>query len=686
MRIMRRTCFPLLILILTVVFCVSILVPALAEESIETSSSVDNQDFNLVLLIDRSGSMKSTDRSRLVQDAAKMFVDLCDEGRESQIAVMSFDTEIINNGFITVNDESQRQLLKTQISDIRYNDGGTDIGLALLSAVNFIAEEGSPSRKNLIVLFTDGYTQDLVNKTEEESEADLQKALEKAAETDCRIYTIGTNYNGSMNEKGRTALEGIRDYQIANGAKETPEELLSIIDAMDQDGMKYVATAFEKIYATIGSRIIHEGNLIIESPNIAEANIIISAPDGVSEVVITAPSGNSASIALDGSETILDGAKIIFKTGQAYQIIKIIEPIPVGTWILNVADSQSNPILNYTWMLTTKAEISIQVKQKTQHSAMITVHPENIDSNSIVDFFNSLTERSVVITKQGDEQNSLRLDLGYNNGASSMTSSFTVEPSATYTVTVKVSDGYFIRTCSGTIKIPENWTPIEEEGSNFGTIYVWNWFSNSFDLSDRVGVDVQGCESVEGGDQLAEFELDGTVIKVRSLNSGSEKIRIESVLKDGSKVELTGNLKVLNPIFPIAFAMLLLAGLIWLIHRKAQNRHVLRGTYFQQFNVSFGEDAKYTLAEVQIPHRKVFTLYDLVDSYRHDVMVTNWAKILDKRVLSKKSPYYKTMKRIKFHVCRDEQSFKSEDTLYKRHNTQYSWSSADDLLSLSFRY
>ena len=662
------------------------LVPALAEQSIETSSSVDNQDFNLVLLIDRSGSMKSTDRSRLVQDAAKMFVDLCDEGHESQIAVMTFDTEIINNGFITVSDESQRQLLKTQISDIRYNDGGTDIGLALLSAVNYIAEESSPSRKNLIVLFTDGYTQDLVNKTEEESEADLQKALKKAAETDCRIYTIGTNYNGSMNEKGRAALEGIRDYQIANGAKDEPEELLSIIDAMDQDGMKYVATAFEKIYASIGNRIIHEGNLIIESPNIAEANIIISAPDGVSEVVITAPSGNSASIALDGSETMLDGAKIIFKTGQAYQIIKIIEPISVGTWLLNVADNQSNPILNYTWMLTAKAEISIQVKQKTQHSAMITVHPENIDSNSIVDFFNSLTERSVIITKEGDEQNSQHLDLGYNNGATSMTVSFSVEPSTTYTVAVTVSDGYFIRSCSGTITIPENWTPIEEEGSNFGTIYVWNWFSNSFDLSDRVGVDVQGCESVEGGDELAEFELDGTVIKVRSLNSGSEKIRIESVLKDGTKVELTGKLKVLNPLIPISIAALLLAGLIWLIYRKVQNRRVLRGTYFQQFIVSLGEDAKYTLAEVQIPHRKVFTLYDLMDSYRHDVMVNNWAKILDKRVLNKKSPYYKTMKSIKFHVCRDEQSFKSEDVLYRRHSTQYAWSSADGLLNLTFRY
>ena len=77
-------------LMLSVALCLTNMAPAFADTGLETSSSVDNQDFNLILLIDRSGSMRTTDRSRLVQDAAKLFVDLCDEGRDSQIAVISF--------------------------------------------------------------------------------------------------------------------------------------------------------------------------------------------------------------------------------------------------------------------------------------------------------------------------------------------------------------------------------------------------------------------------------------------------------------------------------------------------------------------------------------------------------------------------------------------------------------------
>ena len=82
----------------------------------EICSSVDNEEFSLVLLIDRSGSMKTTDRSQFVKDAAKMLVDLCDEGTDSRIAVMSFDTEVYTNGFISILDGYNRELVKNQIA------------------------------------------------------------------------------------------------------------------------------------------------------------------------------------------------------------------------------------------------------------------------------------------------------------------------------------------------------------------------------------------------------------------------------------------------------------------------------------------------------------------------------------------------------------------------------------------
>ena len=686
MRTTKTTVTHLIFLVLLIALCVTSMSPVFAESGLEVSSSIDNEDFNLVLLIDRSGSMKNTDRSNLVKDAAKLIVDLCDEGGYSRIAVMSFDTSVHNSGFITVSDESQREIVKNEISAIEYEDGGTDIGLALLTAVEYIRSEGNPSQKNMILLFTDGYTQDLIGKKEEESEEQLAQALELARDYSCSIFTIGTDYNGSMKQNGRDALEGIRDYQISNGIINSPEELLTIINAKDQDGMKAVVSEFEKIYATIEKRIIHEGNVVIESPNIAEVNIIVSAPSGVSEVRVTAPSGNSALIDLEGRETVLDEAKIVFKEGKSYQLIKIVEPIAEGTWLLNVADNQSEPILNYTWMLTTKAEITMTLEQSSKDSVSITVRPKNIEAGSIGEFYNSLVEQGVVITKEGDEGNSVSLDLNYDDSLNRcLRASFPVEPASSYTVTARVSDGFFIRTCKGSIDIPDVWTHPSGDESDFGTILVWNWFSRSVDLADRVEVGLKSCETVTGCDDLAEFELSGTTIKLSGISSGSDKLQVMSTMTDGSRIILTGKVKVLNPLY-VLLALVFVFAVVYLIRFLKSQKRSLRGNYFIRFNISLADEGQYTVPEVYVPVQRVFCMYDLVMSYRRDSLKPEWAQILDEKVLSKKSPYFKALKENKFYVCSDEKSFKNRDTIYRQRVTNYEWHSDDEQLTVKFNY
>lgn len=215
-----RTVYKLLVVMVAIVAAVTMTCTVYAESGIETSTSVDTEDFNLVLLIDRSGSMRTTDKSALVKDAAKLFIDLCDESSASKISVMSFNTGVNNSGFVTTDSEDNRTYLKNQIAAITYDNGssgGTDLGLAVKSAMELLKAQGDPDKKNVIVLFTDGYTQDLIGgRTEAQSNADLTAALETAVEIDCRIYTIGVNYNGSMDAKGQAVLENLRAYQLGN--------------------------------------------------------------------------------------------------------------------------------------------------------------------------------------------------------------------------------------------------------------------------------------------------------------------------------------------------------------------------------------------------------------------------------------------------------------------------------------
>ena len=192
-----------------------------------------------------------------------------------------------------------------------------------------------------------------------------------------------------------------------------------------------------------------------------------------------------------------------------------------------------------------------------------------MDVNNLRDFFNSLTEKTVVVTKKGSKE-SMTLDLDYNLLAASLTASFPAEPGSTYSVKARVSDGYFTRTCTGSIKNQKDWKDPNEKGPDIGTIYVWNWFSKTIELRELVDKDVKDLESIDGARELAEFEINGTRIKVRSVNLGSGEIVIKGVMADGSEVELSGKVKVLNPLFPLLLLVALVGVIVLLVYQAAE--------------------------------------------------------------------------------------------------------------------
>lgn len=678
---------------------------AFGANGIETSTSVDTEDFNLVLLIDRSGSMQQTDRSELVKDAAKLFVDLCDESSKSQIAVMSFNTAVNNSGLVTIDSEMQRTYLKNQISAITYDNGGTDLGLALKTAVEYLKVNSSEDRKNLIVLFTDGYTQDLVGgRTVADSEGDLDLALQTAAEDDCRIYVIGANYNGSMTEAGKTALNEIRDRQLSNGISDDSGALLTIIDAKNQDGMQQVVTEFEKIYAAIGNRIIHTGDIEIESPNVTEVNIIITSPTGVSHADVTAPSGNLVSLDLDGKESILDEARIVYKAGRAYQLIKIVEPIEVGTWLLHVTDKQSEPILSYSWMLTTKTEIRMDLQQQEDGDVSAVVTTTNGDERSDADFYNNLTEQYINVT--APDGTAVRYELVYNAAETNLAACFTPESEGQYIVSAYVTDGYFLRTCSGTItvEIGENaggglaeaptsdavseQEQIAEKPDTLPTISVWKWFSSERDLAEETEAALVSCQSVEGGKDYAELSVSGTILQLKGVKAGSAEIIIYGRAADGSEIILTGTLKVRNTLIPVIILLLLIVLVsVWLFVRSKRN---LRG-HFYDVQVRMPGQHSERVSEMSAPRGRVFSMCDIVRKYSNAVMDYELSDAVRKELTDANNAYAKELKKTKITVGRDCTHFTMKNGSYKvvytrKTEPNINWTSKDGNVSVSFSY
>lgn len=124
--------------------------------------------YNIVLLIDRSGSMNRTDPQRLALDAAKMFVHSFYAGTmrkqadgqnqsASKIGVIAF-SEFADTvtPLVEVSSQKQASAVADRIDDIIYDPpdtGATDLGHAVWTATTLFQEnDDNTPRKNVIIL------------------------------------------------------------------------------------------------------------------------------------------------------------------------------------------------------------------------------------------------------------------------------------------------------------------------------------------------------------------------------------------------------------------------------------------------------------------------------------------------------------------------------------------------------
>lgn len=145
-------------------------------------ATVPVHDSSIVLCIDTSGSMASTDvvptRSQASRDAALTFINGVPDG--TRIGVVAFSTNAVPLGALTEDRDAARE----QVSRIPEPNGGTAIGDALAAAAHLLP----PGGRRAIVLVTDG-----VNNAGSDP---LAVAAEIGAQG-VSIFTVGIGTNGS---------------------------------------------------------------------------------------------------------------------------------------------------------------------------------------------------------------------------------------------------------------------------------------------------------------------------------------------------------------------------------------------------------------------------------------------------------------------------------------------------------
>lgn len=145
----------------------------------------------IVVALDVSGSMVTTDEDRLSIEMIQMMIDLSDV--QDEIAVVAYNDFIVyESPLLSMDKKENKDRLKNDLNQIVFS-GETDNGLGMKTAVNILAENTNDSKKSYVLFISDGKT-DLANsqseRTEQESENDWNDSGELALQKGININTI----------------------------------------------------------------------------------------------------------------------------------------------------------------------------------------------------------------------------------------------------------------------------------------------------------------------------------------------------------------------------------------------------------------------------------------------------------------------------------------------------------------
>ena len=312
--------------IVTLAMVLGLLLSLSVSAGAQELNSANVNRFNVVLVVDGSGSLRSgarpTDPKGLRYDAMKLFLGLLTENGNNVGAVVFNDGILLDTGLKPMKNMAAKLDLVQQIEAAGARDD-TNIGSAILRATEILkgmsAQNGLPSA---ILLLSDGRT-DLRQRSDVERAAqDGNRAVENALAENIAIHGILLNTND-----GGAAGEILYYTQSTGGTYE---------EVSDPDDL---ATAFQRFYTIINNTEYSgatktqfgpdgkaEVSFVVPRFGVEEVNIVVELKDALTRVEIIKPDNTS-----------LTGAQIssmsIYTT--RYQLTKLPAPM-AGRWTVRL--------------------------------------------------------------------------------------------------------------------------------------------------------------------------------------------------------------------------------------------------------------------------------------------------------------------------------------------------------------
>jgi VWFA-related protein len=197
--------------------------------------------FNLVLLIDLSGSTKQV--VNIIRNAALRFVAAARPA--DRIAVVTF----ANTPIVVSRLTSDREALRERINSIVEPQGSTKVYDSIAFTMEDVLKDAGPSRRNAIVLMSDGLDSTLPNVTGDGSAIDYRELLGRVQEFDGVFYSLWLD----------TEYEALSDLDVqpetVDLAHDRMKELSEAGGGMfyEVEKLEDLAGAYERVVADLGT-------------------------------------------------------------------------------------------------------------------------------------------------------------------------------------------------------------------------------------------------------------------------------------------------------------------------------------------------------------------------------------------------------------------------------------------------
>jgi len=285
-------------------------------------STPDGGSFDVVFVMDNSGSMADSDPDKLSFMAAQLFVDLCSNSN-SRMGYVGFSDRIKDKK--PIQEISGNNNFRDSFNNIDIG-GGTNIGLGLSEALNLFenAKKSEYGNKQIIILLGDGNNWPTQSKTASDLDSETVSYANKIKNAGIELYTIGFNYDDELNIGFMKSLpDDSNKFYEAKIATEIPDIMSQIYMNLFNGGSKHIGD-----YSATGDK---QSITVNFSKGMYEANVIfVASSSQVTDIVVTDPNGKT-----------YNNAKVVI--GRKYSIAKINFPNG-GDWKISFSASIENDL------------------------------------------------------------------------------------------------------------------------------------------------------------------------------------------------------------------------------------------------------------------------------------------------------------------------------------------------------